>query len=164
LKIDKLLYVGCGFRPFGSVNLDLFPEPRLEHTRGSGGKPIALPVHHIRNFIKADAQHLPFKDNAFEHVFSAHTIEHVSDPALMLRELVRVSNYRITVKCPHKLGDQGTKKYHLSKFDGKWFLRNAKKVNCSCRVDYTKMKSFPHWIFPLFQVPYEITAWLLKGE
>jgi len=45
--------------------------------------------------------HLPFKDESFNAVFSSHTIEHVQNPLLMLREMCRVANEKIVVRCMH---------------------------------------------------------------
>lgn len=39
---------------------------------------------------QADAAALPFDDNSFDMVMTAHMLEHLSDPAVALREMVRV--------------------------------------------------------------------------
>ncbi|WP_353198464.1 class I SAM-dependent methyltransferase [Sandarakinorhabdus sp.] len=42
-------------------------------------------------YIPADAQNLMFRDDWFDIVFSLNAFEHISDPALALREAVRVT-------------------------------------------------------------------------
>jgi ubiquinone/menaquinone biosynthesis C-methylase UbiE len=86
-KVCKLLRldVGCGHVPRGDVNVDLFVEAtghRVDKTR-------PLDIRNIPNFVKADACHLPFRDNVFDEVISYHTIEHVLNPVLMIKEMIR---------------------------------------------------------------------------
>ena len=82
-----LLDVGCGNAELakGDVNVDLFREGRnLQIGNQKVGERVN--PHKIKNFVVADACHLPFKAGAFKVVFSSHTIEHVSNPfACILR-------------------------------------------------------------------------------
>ncbi len=41
--------------------------------------------------FQADALHLPFKDNAFDHIFISHVISVVSDPCRLVQEAQRVA-------------------------------------------------------------------------
>jgi predicted SAM-dependent methyltransferase len=54
--------------------------------------------------ILADARNLPFRDDAFDHVFSSHLIEHFShrETKSVLREWIRVLRQDgiIEIKCP----------------------------------------------------------------
>jgi SAM-dependent methyltransferase len=77
----------------------------------------------IRNFVVADAMHLPFKDDSFSSVFSGHTIEHVQNPLLMLREMCRVAKRKVIVRCPHRKGSGAVMQYHLNYFDEDWFKK-----------------------------------------
>jgi phosphatidylethanolamine/phosphatidyl-N-methylethanolamine N-methyltransferase len=49
--------------------------------------------------FQADALHLPFADDTFDHVFISHVISVVSDPCLLIREAQRVAkpNARIVI-------------------------------------------------------------------
>lgn len=47
-------------------------------------------LNHVHLF-QADALHMPFPDNLFDHVFISHVISVVSDPAQLIREAQRVS-------------------------------------------------------------------------
>ena len=42
------------------------------------------------NYVQADAQNLPFEENAFDIVISCETVEHVPDPHAAVREMYRV--------------------------------------------------------------------------
>ena len=124
-----LLNVGCGSFPNGDVNCDLFLD--LGHMKGDKNKKIKVNIKKIKNFIKSDAQHLPFRSNVFDQVISSHVIEHVLNPVKMLDELVRVSNNKIIIECPHWLGDRMHKKnpYHINFFKSKWFKKYADTRN-----------------------------------
>lgn len=51
--------------------------------------------------VLCDGQHLPFRSNSFSTVYSSHVVEHVDDPVLMVRELLRVARDHVTIKTPH---------------------------------------------------------------
>jgi len=63
---------------------------------------IMVPAKKIPNFIRADAQHLPFRDKIFEKAYASHIIEHLEDPYAFLRECKRVA-YAAEILCPHYL-------------------------------------------------------------
>lgn len=79
-----ILDVGCGSSPKGHVNLDIERQCARMHT-----------------FVLADAEHLPFKNGSFETVYSSHVVEHVCNPRVMIKELLRVSKNKVIVKTPH---------------------------------------------------------------
>jgi ubiquinone/menaquinone biosynthesis C-methylase UbiE len=49
-----------------------------------------LPLDKLE-FLMADAQNLPFRDDWFDFCFSQNAFEHIPDPELALREMVRVT-------------------------------------------------------------------------
>jgi hypothetical protein len=136
--------VGCGHRPHGDVNVDLFPEPTPHRCVDQRiNDDVALHVHEIPNFIKADAGHLPFRDNAFKSSYSWHLIEHLVDPEAFLRELMRVSG-EVEVRCPNgeylSCRDE-TKPLHLHNFSLQWFqnrLSIFRDWDWSFRWDYSQ--------------------------
>ena len=81
LTLTKL-DVGCGYSPQGDVNVDI--------TIKTG----------VKNFIQADAQHLPFKTKVFSETCSSHVVEHVKNPLLMIYELKRVTKDVLTIVTP----------------------------------------------------------------
>lgn len=132
----RLLDVGCGHRARGDVNVDLYPEAsphRCVDQRVNDD--VAIHVHEIQNFVKADGCHLPFRDGAFNASYSWHLIEHLEDPDLFLSELMRVSG-EIEVHCPNGayLSCRGeAKPLHLHDFSVEWFG--------------LKLSAFPSWDF-----------------
>ena len=91
----KILDVGCGQKPKGDVNIDLFVG-KSAHSQVDVINPKL-----IRNFIKADAHHLPFKDDCFSIVYASHLLEHLCNPLKALNEFNRVSNKFVLLKVPH---------------------------------------------------------------
>jgi ubiquinone/menaquinone biosynthesis C-methylase UbiE len=161
MKLD----VGCGARPSGDVNCDLYVRDVCNH-RDTGVENV-LPVHSIPNFVCCDALHLPFRDNAFSVVFCSQLIEHFASPMSLFRELVRVSCERVIVETVHRLGESFSsgrthskrwyKQHHISKFNFRWLFQAG--IACGCKVvrDYVlDWYYFPNSYFTLFRVPHAI--------
>lgn len=71
----------------GSFSLDAFDlSSRMLNEAGRRLSKIGVDA----NYHQADATRLPFDDNQFDIVMTAHMLEHLADPALALGELVRV--------------------------------------------------------------------------
>ena len=117
-----VLDVGCGSRPKGDVNVDFF-KSGFNRQEGDQEQGEYLDPKMVKNFVVADACHLPFKTGVFCLVVSSHTIEHVGNPFLMFRELLRVSCGRVVVWCPHRLGSGARRPFHLNYLDEEWFKR-----------------------------------------
>src|SRR5208283_4536715 len=115
------LNVGCGWRGNGDVNVDLHPEPTNHRTcdiKKAGRK---ISMKRTTNFVVADAAHLPFQSGVFDEVVSTSVVEHVKEPELMVREMWRVTKYKVFITCPHRLGDY-KKPFHINFFTRKWFV------------------------------------------
>lgn len=158
------LNVGCGFDNSADVSVDLH---RGVTVHRFGNQPI--PTRAFNNFVCADAQHLPFRNDGFKFVVSNHTLEHVSDPCMMLSELLRVSSYHVTVRCPHRLGDRlinwrENRGAHVNFFNRRWFHKFAEKNHVAIRSWVSIYGSYPHDYLPLFSVPREITVDLFKSQ
>jgi len=52
------------------------------------------------NFLLADAENLPFKDNSFDLVISSHVLEHLPDFQKGLREIKRVTKKKAIIALP----------------------------------------------------------------
>ena len=150
---DLTLNVGCGEQGIGDVNCDLYGE-EAHH----GG--LIIDPHVVRNFVMCDAQYLPFRANIFRTVFSSHVIEHVHDPFLMLKEMVRCSKKYIKVICPHRWFTlfQLNRGHHVSFLNKKWFISAASKLHCFIvQIKYSEMSI-------LFSLPIELTVYLIKQD
>jgi SAM-dependent methyltransferase len=128
----KMLDVGCGIRPKGDVNIDFF-RGGLNPQIGDQIQGEFMSPQKIKNFIIADAEWLPFRDDSFDVVFSSHTIEHVQNPLLMLREMCRVAKRKVIVRCPHRKGSGAVMPYHINYFDEDWFKKTSDKLGVKAR-------------------------------
>jgi len=48
-------------------------------------------IHDIGIFVDSDVNKMPFKDSEFDFSFSSHLLEHVENPAGVIREITRIS-------------------------------------------------------------------------
>ena len=120
-----LLDVGCGVGGVGDVNVDVFREGFNRQIGDQVCGELVNP-HNIRNFVVADACHLPFRDGVFDVVVSSHVIEHVYFPVLMFSELCRVASLEVVIRCPHRRGSGAKRPFHVNYFDESWFSETAK--------------------------------------
>lgn len=155
------LDIGCGNRPTGNVNCDLYIGPSPHHGISS------LDVTKIPNFVKCDARFLPFKDNSFGEVYASHLLEHFETPSEILIEMLRVAADLVTIITPHRMTRKGWFRYrqdavHKQFFDGRTFQEwlDRKKLAYTVQV---KMKPFPNDIIPIFHLPWEIHVEVRKG-
>jgi len=151
MKLD----IGCGKRPKGDVNTDLFIEETFHRAyKGNITK-------RVKNLICCDAQHLPFKNNTFETVIADHVIEHVENPFLMLKEMVRVTSHKIEILTPHRFFAKDNPS-HKHGFTRTWFIRALNDFGVTnVFTQYSRFSGFPHIFMGLFNLPSEIMveAW-----
>jgi SAM-dependent methyltransferase len=76
---ELVLEIGSGDRPNprSDVLLDRYID---DNTERGGNLKIDRPL------IVADAEQLPFKDGAFDYIVCFHILEHMPDPARLVRE------------------------------------------------------------------------------
>lgn len=82
----RVLEIGSGGRPHpqSTILTDRF----LADDSQREGKRL---VRDGRPIVLADGQALPFRDHTFDYCICMHVLEHVDDPAAMLREMQRVA-------------------------------------------------------------------------
>lgn len=101
------LNVGCGGSkryPFKNLECDVNCD-------------IQKPEHDLANFICCDACHLPFKDKVFSKIFALHLIEHLSFPAVFVKECSRVANDEVHIITPNLYSKNSFKdKKHVQHF------------------------------------------------
>jgi len=101
LEIFETLDVGCGATPRGDVNIDLFPNNKEQSI-------LPYDPKRIKNFIKADAENLPFRDKTFKKVYAIHVLEHLKNPFKALNEWKRVAKI-ILIRLPSAYDPDKTK-------------------------------------------------------
>lgn len=67
-------------------------------------------------FVQSFLEHLPFADNSFDVVLSAHTLEHVKELGSVIDELKRVARKRLIVLVPSQEPVHYSMDYHLHYF------------------------------------------------
>jgi hypothetical protein len=180
--LGAILDVGCGNEKSakGSVNIDLCRE---KYNRQIGNQTTGEKMNprKIPNFVVADACHLPFRDKSFLMSFSSHTIEHVSNPVLMFKELSRVSIRRVVIRCPHRRGSGAKRPFHINYLDEEWFNIVSRKLGMTNFVQFNnryeglsaklplpeKIKKTLGWrvfcflerIIFRYQIPFDIEVW-----
>ena len=138
----RVLDVGCGDSPHGSVNCDLNVGHTLEG--GDQKRGIVINPKDIPNFVKCDCHLLPFKTNGFENVVCSHVIEHIASPTRLLRELIRVAKRKVTLKCPHRFSRGVKFPFHIHFFNKSWFAKALRNFSLSIKTNYE--------IYPIFFV------------
>jgi ubiquinone/menaquinone biosynthesis C-methylase UbiE len=138
-----VLDVGCGWYPQGDINVDI--QKRKDR---------------IPNFVKADGQHLPFRDNVFSLVNSQHAIEHTPNPFLFLKELFRVSKCQVVLRCPWRF-ERNLHRHpdHLHSF-------NKKSVESMMKLlpDCVYSSSYTGWLFDFLPLPVEMEFRIRKVD
>ncbi len=95
--------------------------------------------------MKADALHLPFRDNSFRQVFSQWVIEHVDNPVRMVKELVRVCRFETVIMAPHRYSHNSNALWqgHKHTFNAKWFNKLAEHLGVLHEVLTVRYRYFP---------------------
>jgi len=87
----RILDIGCGQ---GAFTRALQQRSELSEMIGLDISLSQIPIEAKRyntiEFVNADANFLPFKDNSFDFVFSGQVIEYIPDPDYYLSEMFRV--------------------------------------------------------------------------
>lgn len=93
--------------------------------------------------VIADANFMPFKDGAFDLVFSSHTLEHVSTPFRVLKEFKRVAK-RLVIRVPNVGFYRGS----INEDDGHLYCWNSKTFFQLLSLVYrnVKVKTQFDWI------------------
>ncbi len=172
MKLD----IGCGLNSKGDVNCDLYINDINGHRGIQPHQKIPLKPKQISNFVLCHAQYLPFKNDAFTEVISDQVIEHVPDPYKSFKEWLRVTSNKLTIGCPHRLGErildqfsrkgkQWNKIHHINKFNFRWFKQAAQKQKAY--VSQTLIKTyiyFPHNYMPILRFPGAIEVEIIKNK
>jgi ubiquinone/menaquinone biosynthesis C-methylase UbiE len=133
----QILDVGCGDRPIGDVNLDLFYYGKC------------------KNFVIAEAHYLPFKNNTFDKIHAKHCLEHLENPLIFFKEAKRVLKKGGTLECIYPTDTMLTKKTIHNLLNLRWSsaFKWKSKVTGGEKISYGGHK---------WQLPDDTTRKLLR--
>lgn len=123
---DRVLEVGGGHNPHprSNVVVDKYSD---DNTHRSGD----ILLRKNQQFLNADGEHLPFKDNEFDYVICNQVLEHVPNPTAFLKEQFRVAK-RGYIETPSLLGEflfpKASHKWVLMEIDNKLVLIEKSKL------------------------------------
>lgn len=127
---------------------------------------VDLDVYDIPNFVRANAEELPFDDGSFDVAVLAEILEHVDNPDKALQEALRVADkVIITVPHEHKWGDD-LRPFHyfdniLDENDGN-LEGEAIKGNPRCKDFYTD-DGYKHLFHHRFFDPQSLEEFITKN-
>lgn len=115
VRFSSFLDVGCAEGYFVNLVRRLFRAEGYGIDIASSGVRRARELYDIPG-AAADAVRLPFRDKTFDVVLSSETLEHVADPAAVIRELVRVARHYVILSTP-AARDEATLAEHFKHVD-----------------------------------------------
>jgi SAM-dependent methyltransferase len=92
--MKTILDIGCGSKPLGTMNLDLFQEASQHHK-------FSYDPREIEKFVNGDGSRLPYRDNSVDIIVSRHCLEHIPEPLLAIREWERVAREEVVIMVPN---------------------------------------------------------------
>ena len=154
MKLD----VGCGAYPRGDVNVDLFVGATPHSEAGWVIMPKKIP-----NFVRCDANELPFKDKVFSESFCSHLIEHKGvKPIRLIKEMLRVTNGNVELRIPHRIWDRGRCKAHARSFNKSNVVGLLRSLGLA--FDLKLFYDFlPHTYIPILRLPREIRVTIFNS-
>jgi ubiquinone/menaquinone biosynthesis C-methylase UbiE len=144
-----------------------------------------------------DIHELPFADEQFDVLTCSETLEHVSNPERAIDELLRVAKkaviITVPIEDPEHLEEHYSKNNHINAFDlesfdrlkergytvmthkylSKRILHYGKLLEVSARLEYSKDRRFPKFVYALYNrvVPLldrrlgaRVMAWLVAAD
>jgi len=98
--VTKALSVNGPIIDIGCADAFMFRDIAKDKTTFVDNSPEAQKRCEGLNFHLADAHNLPFPNNSFDVAVLGEVLEHVQDPAQVLREAVRVSRKKLVITVP----------------------------------------------------------------
>ena len=92
--MKTILDVGCGSKPWGNINLDLFLGANTHHMFDYSPKD-------IEKFVNGDGSRLPFRDKSVDVIVSRHCLEHIPEPLKAVKDWERVAKKAVVIMVPN---------------------------------------------------------------
>ncbi len=132
-KKERVLEVGGGHNPHPRSNMVVDKFIDSNYHRKSDIK-----VLKHQQFMEADGENLPFKDNEFDYVICNQVLEHVENPEAFLKEQMRVSK-RGYLETPSLIGEylfpKKAHKWLILEIDNKLILMEKEKFWFQTELD-----------------------------
>ena len=136
-KNDRVIEVGSGHNPSYRSNVIVEKFIDSNYHRGDDIK-----VYPHQQFVNADGEQLPFKDNEFDYIICNQVLEHVEDPETFIREQSRVAR-RGYIETPSLIGEQlfpkKSHKWAILDIDGKLIMYEKAKMEENYANDYGRL-------------------------
>jgi SAM-dependent methyltransferase len=130
---DRVLEVGGGHNPHPRANVETDKFTDTNYHRSGDMKVLGH-----QEFVPADGETLPFKDQEFDYVICCHVLEHAEDPHKFLQEQFRVAK-RGYIETPSLLGEylfpRESHKWILHLYKDVLYLVDKKKINFNFGYD-----------------------------
>lgn len=157
-QTDKVLEIGPGHNPTYRANVIVEKHIDTNYHRCGDVK-----VYPHQTFIHASGEHLPFKDKEFDYVICNQVLEHVDNPEIFIKELMRVA-HRGYIETPSLLGEflfpKDSHKWIILDIDGKLVMWEKSKMLGNYGNDYGEL--FLNYL-PYQSIPYAL-LWLTDGD
>lgn len=92
--MKTILDIGCGSKPWGNINLDLFQGANIHHRFEYSPKD-------IEKFVNSDGSKLPFRDKSIDIIVSRHCLEHIPEPLKAAKDWERVAKKAVVIMVPN---------------------------------------------------------------
>ena len=154
MKLD----IGCGALPKGDVNVDLYVG-RTPHSEEKW----TIEPQTIPNFVRCDANYLPFRDKAFSECVISHVLEHDGvRPIKVIKETLRVTKGDIEIRVPHRIWDRGRIRSHARYFNRSNIVALMRKLRLAWDINIV-YDYLPHPYICLLRLPREIRV-TIRGQ
>jgi len=158
---NLVLDVGCGLRPSGDVNVDVYIN------KVSPDLGVIIEGSKIANPVKSSAYCLPFKDGVFDVVRSRALLEHLDKPTSALKEMLRVARRKVVFEVPHRFfrhswGWKSQSERHKQVFSVKSVDDWIRRLGYYAVID-TEFHFVPS-IMPIIRLPWMIKVTIMKGK
>ena len=157
-KKDQVLEIGSGHNP--SFRSNVIAEKFIDNNSHRCGD-IRIFAH--QQFVNADGEHLPFRDNEFDYVICNQVLEHTENPEQFVAEQSRVAK-RGYIETPSLIGEflfpKKSHRWAILDIDNKLILFEKSRMPGNYENDYGEL--FLNYL-PYQSLPYKLLG-LTEGD
>lgn len=132
-RSDRVLEIGSGHNPHPRSNVIVDKYTDSNYHRSGDIKTLKH-----QQFIQADGENLPFRNNEFDYVICCQVLEHVDNPVQFLAEQFRVARKGF-IETPSLIGEylfpKPSHKWILHELNDTLYLVNKSAIQFNCNYD-----------------------------